>query len=795
MKNLTLAATLSWQLAAQEAAISRYQFIEEGHLLIGICSLEKILARSGEANISQSIRGLLQVECDAVEDCLRDFKLDSRQLRREVRKRLGKGESQETNKVIHRSHSCREIFERADTISTTEEISCIHLLAALCEKPGKVISSVLDDAGIQSTELLIRTLARTGKFQPIIDKMEPLHVHPGVQKNDQNSTYYLDLYGRDLTREAREGRLGPYIGRRDELLQIVQTLARHSKNNPVLVGEAGVGKTAIVEALALRAALGKDPQVLENKRIIELNLGALMGGTKYRGEFEERMTHIIEEVSAHPEVILFIDEIHNVVGAGRAEGSVDAANLMKPALARGNLHCIGATTIAEYRRYFEADPALERRFEKIIIKEPSPDEALEILKGLREKWEKYHQVHITDQALQAAVELSIRFDGDHQLPDKAIDLVDKAAARARIPFLSMQADEFKEVASNGGAEGKHSRDVTAKSVAQVLAIKVGIPLEVIMGQIEGLDYSRLLGMEDFLKARIIGQDEAIERVCRRLLMTHSGIIRRRGPLAIFLFLGPTGVGKTETARLIAEFLFGSDSDLLRFDMSEYQEEHSIAKLIGSPPGYIGHEEEGQLTGKLRTKPYSVVLLDEIEKAHPSIYDLFLQVFDEGILTDSKGRTVNSKNSIFIMTSNISTGRQKGLGFVASEQTDNAALQEISKKFRSEFINRIDEQIVFHSLTEGDVRKILKQMLEEICKNLYEQYQVNLHVAEQAEIVLTTKGYSSQFGVRELRRTVERLVQVPLSKLILGGSFTKQKKWQLICEGTELAIVALEQETM
>jgi len=673
-------------------------------------------------------------------------------------------------------------------------VACIHLFAALLKEPGKVISSVLEDAGVKPDALRARALASAGLQHQPAGEHEPLEVHPGEHKLVQGGSHYLDRYGRDLTREAREGKLGPFIGRREELLQIIQTLARRSKNNPVLVGEAGVGKTAIVEALALRAARGKDPQVLENKRFIELNMGALMGGTKYRGEFEERLTRILDEARANPDVVLFIDEIHTVVGAGRAEGSMDAANLMKPALARGNLCCIGATTITEYRRYIEADPALERRFEKIIVNEPSPDEALKIWRGLRKNWEEHHQVRIDDQALQAAVDLSIRFDCDHQLPDKAIDLVDKAGARVRIPFLSMQADGIKAISAKRGTGRKHGREVTSMTIAQVLAEKIGVPLEVITGHLEGMNQSRLLELEAFLKKKVVGQDEAIERVCQRLLMAHAGLVKRQGPLAVFLFLGPTGIGKTEIARSLAEFLFGNASEMIRLDMSEYMEEHSVAKLIGSPPGYVGHEAEGQLTGRLRTKPYSVVLLDEVEKAHSRVFDMFLQVFDEGRLTDAKGRTADARNAIFVMTSNISAKKHAPLGFLASEQAGDAALQEVGKLFRAEFINRIDEQIVFRSLDEGDVRKILKPMLQVINQNLQKQVQVTLQVREEAEKFLAHAGYSPQYGVRELRRTVERLIQAPLSQLILSGEIRKHKNWQVICSGEVLSIVPRERKT-
>jgi ATP-dependent Clp protease ATP-binding subunit ClpC len=788
MKELSFPASAAWQIAAQEAAAGKHPLIEAEHLLMGICSLEKIL-RSGAANdLDPLSQRTLQAETAALEEVLGACELDSTSLRRSVRQRLGKGNAQRAENIVHRSQACKQIFQRADTLAGAGgEITCIHLLAAILEQPPAAVTSALEAAGVKPEALLERAQARIPSPAPAAGEL--MRVQPGGPQRAQVGTHFLDRYGRDLTQAAREGKLGPFIGRRQELLQIIQTLARRSKNNPVLVGEAGVGKTAVVEALAVRAAEGKDAQVLGGKRIIELNMGALVGGTKFRGEFEDRLTHLLDEVRTHPDVILFIDEIHTVVGAGRAEGSMDAANLMKPALARGDLRCIGATTISEYRRHIEADPALERRFEKIIINEPTPEEALEILRGLRCKCEEHHQVCITDQALQAAVDLSIRFDGDHQLPDKAIDLVDKAGARTRIPILSMFAGGKPPASTNA----LRACEINALTIAQVLSEKIGVPLEIIAGHLDGLERSRLLDLETFLKKRIVGQDEAVESVSRRLLMAHAGLVRRRGPLAVFLFLGPTGVGKTEVSRLLAEFLFGDASQMIRLDMSEYMEEHSAAKLIGSPPGYVGHEEEGQLTGKLRSKPYSVVLLDEIEKAHPRVFDLFLQVFDDGRLTDAKGRTADSHNAIFVMTSNISAGKGAGLGFLGSEQAGNSETESLHKLFRAEFINRIDEQITFRSLDEIDVRKILQPMLAEINRNLYEHYKAVLNVENEAEMFLARVGYSPKYGARELRRVVERLVQVPLSKLILSGEIHKHKDWRLVCEDQGLKLVPIERE--
>src|SRR3989344_747491 len=540
MPTLSISANIAWQIAAAEASAARFQFIEAEHIFIGICSLEKALMLSPEdLGLNQNAIKSLQAEHDVLKDLLGRQYLDMTQLRRMMRKSVGTGSYEHTENVIHRSAACKMMFDRACAIAfPSDEVACLHLLASILENPGNIIIGALVKAGISPDVFLKHLLAQIAK-----EEKELAHDNGAEGRTPaESNTPYLDCYGRDLTQAARDGRLGPFVGRRNELLNVIQTLARSMKNNPVLIGEAGVGKTAIAEALAVRAVQGKDAQALGGKRIIELNMGALIGGTKYRGEFEERLTRIIEETRSNPNVILFIDEIHNLVGAGRGEGSLDAANIMKPVLARGELRCIGATTIAEYRRYIESDPALERRFEKVIINEPTRDEAIEMLKGIRPKWEKHYSKRITDRALEAAVDLSIRFDIDHRLPDKAVDLVDKAGARAQIPFLSMV---FNKKGGEIKTATKDNDDVTEFTIAQVLSEKAGIPLEIISGHLEGKGHSRLFGLSVFLKGRIIGQDEAVDRVSQRLVMTHSGIGKKKGPLAVFLFMGPTGVGKTE----------------------------------------------------------------------------------------------------------------------------------------------------------------------------------------------------------------------------------------------------------
>ncbi len=804
MKEISKGLSVAIQMTALETIESKRQYMEKEHLLIGICSVKKAIDSRGRLRFkadlnNPTIYNEVLAESNMIDSVMKKFNLDPTQLRRQVRDSIIKGNYIHKDKLVYPGVGYSNVYRQAFKLAeASPEVLCLHMLAAIMKDPGFIIKSILDKANVKTAELIDYAL-ENAKVKKVIkqDYPQQFKERPKIQpKTTFSKTPNLDRYGRDLTREAREGRLGPFIGRDDELLKIIQTLARQKKNNPIIVGEAGVGKTAIVEALAVRAAEGKNPEILGGKRIIELDMGSLVGGTKYRGEFEERITNIIEEARKNPDVILFIDEIHTVVGAGRGEGSMDAANLMKPALSSG-LRCIGATTIDEYRRYIESDSALERRFEKIIANEPTPGDAVEILKGLKQKWEEHHHVKITDQALEAAVNLSIRFDSDHRLPDKAIDLVDKAAARIRIPVLSKPEFKIKGDYGTGQStsrkdDSKTKNEVTEITIAQVLSDKTSIPLDIITGHLEEIGESRLLKLEEFLKKRVIGQDEAIEKVCQQLLMAHAGLVKRQGPLSVFLFLGPTGTGKTELAKSIGEFLFGSSSDLIRFDMSEYMHEHHVEKLIGSPPGYRDHEKEGQLTGKLRTKPYSIVLLDEIEKAHPRVFDLFLQVFDEGRLTDSKGRTIDAKNAVFIMTSNLLTvDRKKNqIGFIeqAAKEQKVSIPRELSLQFREEFLNRIDEIIIFRTLDSEAVRKILKPMINKISENLQEKYGVLLQISKEAEELIIQKGYSSQYGVRELKRTLDRLMQIPLSKLILSGELRKHKSWHVECEGNTISIL-------
>ena len=795
MSRLTAAADLAWRLAAAEAGSSGHALIERAHLLVGILSLEKVTTDSGHTlKIDPVDLASVRAERASLSELLGGLALDAADLRRAARRALPSGPGAPKG-PISRSDDCKAAFARAAALGREAPVSSLLLLAALAEAPDAVLKGLLAERRVDVAALVKRARAYGG-----VSAAEVLVPPPGPAQapaaaapegmappeEEEGATPMLDRYSRDLTALARKGELGPVIGRRPELLQVLQTLARSSKNNPVLVGEPGVGKTAIVEALAIRGAEGKDAAVLGGRRIVELNLGALMGGTEYRGELEKRLTRILDEARAQPELILFIDELHTVVGAGRTSGGgPDVANLLKPALARGELCVIGATTIAEYRQHVEKDAALERRFEKVDIPEPRPDETLEILRGLRERWEKHHGVRIDDGALEAAVPLAIRFDPDHRLPDKAVDLVDKAAARARVPMLSMFAPGYGSLPDQAATAAP---PVTAEIVAQVLAEKRGLPLALVTREATGSGAARLLELEPFLKERLVGQDQAVERVASRLRLAHGGLGERRGPLAVFLFLGPTGVGKTELARLLAEFLFGDKEALARFDMSELSEEHAVARLLGAPPGYVGHDEEGQLTRHLRTRPYSVVLLDEAEKAHPRVYDVFLQVFDAGRITDAHGTTADARNAIFVLTSNLGgqaprepMGFALGVDAQAQQVAEAAAREEARRFFRPELLNRLDEVLVFRALDADDTRRIARPMLEGLCREVRDRHGVSLRVEPEAEAFVARAGFDPARGARELRRTIERLVEAPLTQLALSGKLARSRAWRVTYE--------------
>ena len=628
----------------------------------------------------------------------------------------------------------------------------------------------------------------------------------------------LSKYGHDLTAEARAGKLDPIIGRERETERVIRILSRRQKNNPCLIGEPGVGKTAVAEGLAQRIIDGNVPEPLRDRSIITLDLPGMIAGAKYRGEFEERLKSIMGEVSKHPSIILFIDELHTIVGAGAAEGAVDAANILKPALARGEVRVIGATTVDEYRRHIEKDAALERRFQAVTVGEPSPEEALRILQGLRPKYEAHHKMKISDEALEAAVELSVRYIPDRYLPDKAIDLMDEAAAALRIANMTappdlkrlelelssvarekeeaIKAQEFERAASlrdlevakqtaydeamNAWEQRPYDRagdggSVTAEQVADVVTEWTGIPVSKLLED-EG---ERLLRLEDQLKERVVGQDEAVAAVAGAIRRGRLGLKDPRRPIGSFIFLGQTGVGKTELTRALTEVLFGSERSLIRVDMSEYMEKHSVARLIGSPPGYVGHEEGGQLTERVRRQPYSVILFDELEKAHPDVFHILLQVLDDGSLTDSRGRRVDFRNTVIIMTSNLGAGGSghKSVGFVSGGEEERerfrmtAALKEA---FRPEFLNRVDEFVFFKRLREEDIRRIASLLLAEIRERVA-ALGVELSFSEETVSLVAAEGYDPLYGARPLRRAAVRLIEEPLSEAILSGRITAGDK--------------------
>jgi len=776
MSDLSASSTAAWMAAVHEAVNAESEYIEKEHILQGVFSLDKFVKyNASQLDITEQEMVRIIADHQILSECLSGLNTDMAKVRRAIRYVLPKGGYKHTNKgVIHRSENCKKLFLKAAAIKVSGSTSLFDLLLVIVEDPGPVISAAFSSLNLDTAELKnsIKTYLQN---TPVQDNLQ-----------GQPHIPYLDKYCRDLTREAMAGKLCPFIGRRSELLQILQTLARSRKSNPVIVGEAGVGKTAVVEALAARGAAGKDSSVLGGKRIMELNLGALQGGTRYRGDFEERLTKIMQEVNENPDIIIFIDEIHNLTGAGKGEGSMDAANILKPALARGDFVCIGATTTDEYRRHIEKDPALARRFEMVLIPEPSRDETIEIIRGLKAKWENHYGVIIEDSAIEAAVDFSIRFDTDHNLPDKAIDLIDKAGARSKIPMLSMMQGQVMT-----DIDGANRSFVTEDVVARVVHEKTGVPQQIIMGTASGSTDNRILNLATGLLKTIIGQDEAVRSVSQRLKLSYAGITPMQGPLGVFLFLGPTGVGKTEMAKAMAEILFGSQDQMIRLDMSEFMEEHSVSKLIGSPPGYVGYEEQGQLTGAIRSRPFCICLLDEVEKAHWRIFDLFLQLFDEGRITDAKGRSIDARNVIFIMTSNLGGGisEKAGLGFVQgngdTQMDGHASIRELSKFFRVEFLNRIHEIITFKSLDLEAVKQITRIICKDQLRALRDRYGVELHLSDAVLAKIAENGSHPDFGARGLKRNIERMLSLPLSTLALEGRFEHEKYWMVELEHGEI----------
>jgi ATP-dependent Clp protease ATP-binding subunit ClpC len=692
-----------------------------------------------------------------------------------------------------------------------------HLLLGLIREGEGVAARVLLELGVDRKrvrEEIMKSLARSGGAAGSKKSMR-----------GKTETSTLDQFGRDLTQHARDLKLDPIIGRDQEIGRVIQILCRRKKNNPVLIGEPGVGKTAIVEGLAQKIVEGKVPELLRDKRITTLDLASIVAGTKYRGQFEERLKTIINEIRENDQVIIFIDEIHTIVGAGGAEGAIDASNMLKPALARGEIQCIGATTLDEYRKYIEKDGALERRFQPIIINPPSEDETVRIIIGLRDKYEAHHRTKFTDAAIRQAVYLSQRYIQGRFLPDKAIDVIDEAGARARLSVTTVpeslrdlersaediskekesaiQAQEFEKAAAFRDQEKeirKRIQDlhrewndsrqesesiVTEREIAAVISDMTGIPVS----EVQEEETEKLLHIEDELRKRVVGQEEALRAIATAVRRNRAGLRDPRRPIGSFFFLGPTGVGKTELARAISSILFESEDALLRVDMSEYMEKFAISRLVGAPPGYVGYEEGGQLTEKVRRKPYSVVLLDEIEKAHPDVFNLLLQILEEGCLTDSFGRKVDFKNTVLIMTSNVGAKEikvKKGMGFIAEgsdagyEQMKSRVLEELKKVFNPEFLNRLDEIIVFHQLERSDLIKIIEILLKDLYKRLSAQ-NIEFEITDEAREFILEKGYNPEHGARPLRRAIQKYLEDPLSEKLLNGEIVRSDQLKITAE--------------
>jgi len=753
--------------------------------------------------------------------------LSSEQIRLEIERNLPGGGTTMTFGEIPFSPRVKKVIEygvEEARLLGHNHIGSEHLLLGLLREEEGIGGKILRSLG--ANLLTARQLTVT-----FLRKSAPR------ERDRKSNTPALDEFGRDLTQLAQEGQLDPVIGRMDEIERVLQILSRRTKNNPVLIGESGVGKTAIVEGLAQRIVMSEVPDNLLSRRVIALDLGSLVAGTKYRGQFEERLKVVMKEITQAGNVIIFIDELHTLVGAGAAEGSIDASNMLKPALSRGEIQCIGATTLDEYRKHIEKDGALKRRFQPIYVQPPSIDETVRIIQGLRDRYEEHHGVEITEEAISEAVKLSDRYITDRFLPDKAIDLIDETGSRAKLQTYALPGElkaleqELKKISREKELaismqnfeeavrfreeeerlrklldeskrewkknQEKHKPVITKEDVAYVVSKMTGIPLF----KLEEEESNKLLRMEEFLHKRIVGQDEAISAVCRAIRRSRAGLKEAKKPIGSFIFLGPTGVGKTELARALAEFLFNTEDALVRIDMSEYQEKFTSSRLFGAPPGYVGYEEGGQLTEKVRRRPYSVVLFDEIEKAHPDVFNVLLQVLDDGVLTDSLGRKVDFKNTVVIMTSNLGTKLiQKGvsLGFHRPEQSEQnqrmkeEVLTELRRAFSPEFLNRIDEVVVFHQLEKEHLFSILDILLRELNVRLVERG-VQIEVNDDVKQWLIKEGYQPLYGARPMRRTIQRIIGDPLSEELIKGRFKDARKIKVVMRDGSPAFV--EEEAM
>ncbi len=786
-------------LANQEAQRFNHEYIGTEHILLG-------LVKEG-SGVGANV--------------LKNLDVDLRKVRLEVEKLVKSGPDMVTMGKLPQTPRAKKVIEYAIEEARNlnhNYVGTEHLLLGLLREHDGVAAQVLMNLGLRLEEVReeVLNLLGAGAGQEAAPDMEADEAEPTpTGKRGKSKTPALDSFGRDLTEMAKSGELDPVIGREKEIERVIQILCRRTKNNPVLIGEAGVGKTAIVEGLAQKVISHDIPELLVNRRIVVLDLAMMVAGTKYRGQFEERIKAVMNEVRRAKNVILFIDELHTLVGAGGAEGAIDASNVLKPALSRGEIQCIGATTMDEYRKYIEKDGALERRFQMIIVNPPSKDETIEILKGLRDRYEAHHRVQITDDAVGAAVELSTRYITGRVQPDKSIDVIDEAGARVRlksltkppdlteieekIERLTLDKDEAVKAADYERAaelrdEAEHLRKekeevqkqwrqrsqevdgvVDKEVVAEVVSKMTGVPLT----RLEKAETERLLKLEEELHKKVVSQDDAIKAIAKSIRRARSGLKDPKRPMGSFIFVGPSGVGKTLLSKALAEFMFGEEEALIQIDMSEYMEKHNVSRLIGAPPGYVGYEEGGQLTEQIRRRPYAVVLLDEIEKAHPDVFNMLLQIMEEGRLTDSFGRNIDFRNVILIMTSNIGAELIKGggvsFGFAkrdeehSYENMKSMLLKEIERFFRPEFINRLDDVIVFRPLNRGDLVNIVDLELGKVSSRLKERG-ITLELSAEAREFLIDKGYNPDFGARPLRRAIEQFVEDPLSEAILRGEF-------------------------
>jgi len=800
------------QLAQEEAQRFNHNYIGTEHLLLG-------LVREGEGVAAKVLANL---------------GVDLNKVRSAVEFIIGRGERTVTGDIglTPRAKKVIELSVEEARRLNHNYIGTEHLLLGLVREGEGIAAGVLESLGVSLDKVR----------QQVNYVLNQSSTYSQQESRHSSKTPVIDQLGMDLTAAARAGKLDPCIGREKELERVIQILSRRTKNNPALVGEPGVGKTAIVEGLAQRIASGDAPETLMGKRLLTLDIGSLVAGTKYRGEFEERLKKIIEEVRSSGNCVLFIDELHTLVGAGAAEGAVDAANILKPSLARGELQCIGATTLDEYRKYIEKDAALERRFQPVLVEEPSIEETIQILHGIKDRYEAHHKLEILDEAIKASADLAARYIPDRFLPDKAIDLVDEASSRVRMqravtpPTLKdalrgLESVQTEKDAAIGAQQyelaaelrdretklrekiqnleegwqtqqGTERPQVTAEDIAAVVSMWTGIPVMRIAEE----ESARLLKMEEELRRRVIGQEEAITMVSRAVRRARAGIKDPKRPIGSFIFLGPTGVGKTELARALAEFMFGSEESLIRIDMSEFMERHSVARLVGAPPGYVGYEEGGQLTEAVRRKSYSVVLLDEIEKAHPEVFNILLQILDDGRLTDAKGRRVDFRNTIIIMTSNIGTEairKDNKFGFQTAKDDSSAqiaeyermrdrVLGELKNIFRPEFLNRIDATVAFHGLDKEQIRQIVDLLLNRVRTELVEQ-ELKIEVTVEAKDFLVEKGFDPTFGARPLRRAIQNHIEDPMAEGVLEGRFHRGETIYVDVQNGELVMTSSVRE--